>query len=401
MSGEGHRVHAAGNPGVYIHVPFCVKKCNYCAFVSGPASEERRAEYVDALIKEIMLASEGEVEGTYLTGGIKPQNIKCDTIFIGGGTPSLLTVSQIERILDTVRGVFDVTDDAEITMEANPATLDKEALAGYLGLGVNRLSMGVQSMDDEVLATLGRIHTVDDVIRDYEAAREAGFNNINFDLMFGVPGTDVEGVVDGVQRVIDLGPEHVSYYSLQLEEGTKFWQDFENGQFHEIPDEVDREMYHRGRMLLKENGYKHYEISNFAKPGFESRHNSKYWSMADYYGFGLGASSYVKGVRIMNTPDMPEYLATIAGGRLPQVDIHVNSEHDDISEAVFTGLRRNFGIKFADILGSKEKFYEYYKEVIPALESFEETGHIIIDDEGFTLSNLGIDISNKIMALFV
>ena len=396
MTVNNNVIRANGATGIYVHIPFCIRKCNYCAFLSGPSSEEERVRYVDALVKEIGLA-----EILPVAGGDWQTRPSCDTVFIGGGTPSILPASEIGRILDAIRAHFDISEDAEITMEANPATLTAEKLGGYRAVGVNRLSIGVQSFDDEVLKRLGRIHTREEVIREYELAREAGFTNINFDLMFGIPGTDVAGTLSSLREAIALAPEHISYYSLQLEEGTKFWQDFVDGTLKEVPDDTDREMYHKGRMLLKESGYEHYEISNFAKPGFRSRHNFKYWSMADYYGFGLGASSYVRGTRIMNVRDMDKYCAAVDAGRLPQGDIYVNSEHDDISEAVFTGLRRNFGIRFEDILGSKEAFYEYYKAVIPKLEDFERTGHVLLTEEGITLTNLGIDVSNQIMALFV
>ena len=389
-------VRPSGDTGIYIHIPFCTQKCNYCGFLSGPATAKEQDAYINALVREI-----GLVADLPFTGGEWRTSPRIDSVFIGGGTPSLLDASDIGRILAAVRARYDVAEDAEITIEANPASLTADKLSGYRAAGVNRLSMGVQSFDDNVLRILGRIHTAEDAVRDFALARDAGFDNIHLDLMFGIPGTDVNGTMASLRQAVSLGPEHISYYGLQLEEGTRFWADFQAGRLNEIPEETDREMYHRGRMYLKDQGYVHYEISNFAKPGFQSRHNSKYWGMADYYGFGLGASSYIRGTRVVNTGDMADYLRLVSAGRLPQADVYVNTERDDIAEAVFTGLRRNFGIRFEDILGSKEQFYDYYKSIIPRLEDFERSGHLLLTDEGITLTNLGIDVSNQIMALFV
>ena len=226
--------------GIYIHVPFCVKKCNYCAFLSGPAGPEVRQGDVNHLIEEIRLRSREVPEA--------------DTIYFGGGTPSLLTPEQIGHILEEVRKAFRITEGAEVTLEANPGTLTEESLAGYGNAGINRLSMGVQSMDDRRLRYLGRIHTAEEVRRDVKMAREAGFHNINLDLIFAIPGTDVSDAMEDLEAIAALEPEHISFYSLQLEEGTSFFRDFEAGKLREVPDETDREMYHRGIQVLREKG---------------------------------------------------------------------------------------------------------------------------------------------------
>lgn len=308
--------------GIYIHIPFCVKKCSYCAFLSGPAGPEVRQEYVNHLIEEIRLRSREVPEA--------------DTIYFGGGTPSLLTPEQIGRILEEVRSAFRISEDAEVTLEANPGTLTAESLEGYRAAGINRLSMGVQSMDDRRLRYLGRIHTAEEVRRDVKMAREAGFHNINLDLIFAIPGTDVSDAMEDLEAIAALEPEHISFYSLQLEEGTSFFRDFEAGKLREVPDETDREMYHRGIRALREKGYRHYEISNFARPGCESRHNSKYWNMAEYVGLGLGASSYTGHRRTVNETDLKVYSEMLDRGELAFMEVHENSEGDDISEAVFT-----------------------------------------------------------------
>lgn len=373
--------------GIYIHIPFCVKKCSYCAFLSGPAGPEVRQEYVNHLIEEIRLRSREVPEA--------------DTIYFGGGTPSLLTPEQIGRILEEVRSAFRISEDAEVTLEANPGTLTAESLEGYRKTGINRLSMGVQSMDDRRLRYLGRIHTAEEVRRDVKMTREAGFRNINLDLIFAIPGTDVSDAMEDLEAIAALEPEHISFYSLQLEEGTSFFRDFEAGKLREVPDETDREMYHRGIRALREKGYRHYEISNFARPGCESRHNSKYWNMAEYMGLGLGASSYTGHRRTVNETDLKVYSEKLDRGELAFMEIHENSGADDISEAVFTGLRREEGIRYRDILGSEAAFWEYFREALPEARAYEAGGFLELDDEGLRLTERGIDISNGIMALFV
>lgn len=373
--------------GIYIHIPFCIKKCNYCAFLSGPAGPEVRQEYVNHLIKEIRLRSREVPEA--------------DTIYFGGGTPSLLTPEQIGRILEEVRSAFRISEDAEVTLEANPGTLTAESLAGYRAAGINRLSMGVQSMDDRRLRYLGRIHTAEEVRRDVKMAREAGFHNINLDLIFAIPGTDVSDAMEDLEAIAALEPEHISFYSLQLEEGTSFFRDFEAGKLREVPDETDREMYHRGIQALREKDYRHYEISNFARPGYESRHNSKYWNMSEYVGLGLGASSYTGHRRTVNETDLKAYSETLDRGKLAFMEVHENSEADDISEAVFTGLRREEGVRYRDVLGSEATFWEYFREALPEARAYEAGGFLEMDDEGLRLTERGIDISNGIMALFV
>lgn len=390
------------HPGIYIHIPFCVRKCNYCAFLSYPASEEIREEYVNALIKECKehFTSHRDI--------CKDNFTSIDTIYFGGGTPSILETEQIERIISTIRNSFDVSDDAEITLEANPGTLGKtddevfDRLNSYRRIGINRLSMGVQSMNDERLKYLGRIHNSDEVKRDFALARKAGFDNINLDLIMSVPcgGSSLDAALEDVASIALLGPEHISCYSLQLEEGTKFFEMFENGEFEEVSDDIDRETYHEVCDYLKAQGYEHYEISNFAKPGRRSRHNSKYWDMSDYVGLGLGASGFISGTRYKNTEEMSEYLQ----GKCVAEE-YKNTEHDNISEAVFLGLRRKKGIKYEDIckanFTSKEDFWNYYKDVQDEAREFEQNGYLIIDDDGLRLTESGIDISNKIMALFV
>ena len=445
--------------GMYIHIPFCVKKCSYCAFLSFPAEESPRAEYTDALINEIRLRScmKEDLQGDETRSGSAEkgkERIILDTIYIGGGTPSVLDVSQLSNILKAVRKYYVIAPDAEITLEANPGTLGKKdgvtraKLTAYRSMGINRLSMGVQSMNNDRLHFMGRIHTPGDVIRDFRLARETGFGNINLDIIFSVPGESTEDALEDARRIISLGPEHISCYSLQMEEGTPFFEMAERGEITEVPDEEDRETYHRICDLLSDAGYEHYEISNFArkegpecesgKSGNQSKlrsaHNSLYWNMDDYIGCGLGASGFVHGIRYRNTSDMDRYLAFYGNvpeqmtilrpaelmEEAPYEEVHANTPFDNISEAVFTGLRRKEGISYEEAarayarnlntaettLRNEEKdagsfFWQIFADAKQEAESYAENGMLVIDEEGIRLTEKGIDISNGIMSLFV
>ncbi len=410
--------------GLYIHFPFCVKKCNYCAFLSFNADESVRRDYANALMHEIELA------GREFSGQIS-------TVYFGGGTPSIMDVSLMSLIMKAIRRNFDVLPDAEITIEANPGTLGikdrvvRAKLIAYRSMGINRLSMGVQSMDNVRLHMLGRIHTAENVVRDVNIARELGFDNINLDLIFSVPGESTEDALEDARKIIDLRPEHISCYSLQLEEGTPFYEMAEQGMISEVPDEEDRETYHRIIELLRKSGYEHYEISNFARleegkehSPFRSQHNSLYWSLDNYIGLGLGASGFMDGIRYQNTDDMEEYFRNIADDQLPVMEEKINSAFDNISEAVFTGLRRKEGITYeeakaayllaseqgstasgviagAEDMSADELFWKVFAESREEAEEYAAQGLLVIDEEGLRLTEKGVDISNGIMSLFV
>ena len=423
--------------GIYIHIPFCVRKCNYCAFLSCVADEAPREEYSQALIKEIKLRAKAMAEEAEQRGEDPAEALKIDTVYVGGGTPSVLDVSQMREIMHTVNKCFIVKDGAEVTIEANPATLGRKdgvmlaKLQAYKFIGFNRLSMGVQSMDNDRLHFLGRIHTPLNVERDMDLIRRKGFYNVNLDLMFSVPGQTTEDALADVEHILSFEPEHISCYSLQIEEGTPFASMIDSGEMTEVPDEEDRATYHKICERLKEAGYEHYEISNFAKPGYRSQHNSLYWNMDDYIGFGLGASGFLGGVRYKNTENFDEYFKAADEGRLPVADEHVNSAFDNISEAVFTGLRRIEGISYKDAIeaylraddadesiaarfanlssdpaapsndAASEAFWEIFKESKAEAVDYAARGLLIRDNDGLKLTELGIDISNSIMSLFV
>ena len=410
--------------GIYIHMPFCVRKCRYCAFLSFDAEGSPRKEYTDALEKEIKLRAALEKEnGT---------DRLISTIYIGGGTPSVMDIASMSEMVKTLKRSFEMDPDAEFTLEANPATLGRKdgvilaKLQAYKFMGVNRFSMGVQSMDNDRLHYLGRIHTAENVSRDMDIIRRKGFDNVNLDLMFSVPGESSEDALKDLEKILAFGPEHISCYSLQIEEGTPFGEMAESGELTEVPDEEDRETYHRICRRLREAGYEHYEISNFAKKGddpdapspYRSGHNSLYWNMDEYIGLGLGASGFINGVRYKNTEDLGEYLRALDEGRLPVAEEHVNTAFDNISEAVFTGLRRSEGIRYEEAVraymeaadAEKEAvsadscrnfFWKVYAEAEDEALKYAERGLLIIDNDGLRLTEQGIDISNSIMSLFV
>lgn len=397
--------------GIYIHIPFCLSKCRYCGFYSrGGADEGEMGRYAASLADDIKEYGKiyGKIPGRgcedlaldgrdYAGWGCEDSDLDgrdcedpgymVDTVFIGGGTPSILPPGAVSSLMDSLRSAFDIEADAEITIESNPKTLTREKLLEYRRAGINRLSMGLQSFDDGCLRTLGRVHTAEDFLENFRLARECGFDNINIDLMFAIPGHTMEIWEDTLERAVGLSPEHISFYSLQIEEGTPFYEMFRRGEIDQIPDETDRLMYHRAIAVLKEAGYEHYEISNAAKPGRQCRHNLKYWSMEDYLGIGSGASSFVNGVRFAEAPLM---------------EFHENDFDDTAGEFVFTGLRKTRGIRFDEFRAlTGRDFWDVFADRRGELAQFFAAGQLVETAEGLRLSEAGIDISNAIMAVFV
>lgn len=378
--------------GLYIHIPFCIKKCGYCDFLSfGGCSEELQARYTEALASEIEMYS--------------GQGIHLDTVYIGGGTPSLLRAENIEKIMKAAQAAFCISEDAEITIEANPKTLTRDKLLTYRRIGINRLSIGAQSMNDRMLSFMGRAHDRADFVENFREARSAGFDNINVDLMFGIPGQTMEMWEDSLKQVLNLEPEHISFYSLQLEEGTAFARKYRSGEM-DLPDvELDRRMYHSGIRTLKDSGYVHYEVSNCAKPGKHSRHNMKYWNFDEYYAVGLGAHSFLYGEgRRCNTADFDTYFQMIGTGRLPWDESMYEEEsiRDFMGEYVFTSLRKLEGLSledFHDTFGVD--FFNIYRKQTDALDEYVKKGFVVVTDTHISLTINGIDHSNEIMAEFV
>ncbi len=375
-----------GEIELYVHIPFCIRKCNYCDFLSFPSEEEERDTYVKALcaeIEEMGKLSEGE---------------KVRSIFIGGGTPSILKIRQMERILQAVHQSFDINEDAEISMEANPGTLNREKLEAYHKMGINRLSIGLQSTEDSCLRKLGRIHTFAQFEENYQQARAAGFKNINIDLMSALPGQTLESYKETLETVLDLKPEHISSYSLILEEGTPFYED--DKLIDQLPDEEsERRMYEMTKEILADRGYFRYEISNYALPGKECRHNLGYWDDLPYVGLGLGASSYWRGARFSNETCLEKYMAEPFVMPEKREDYHVLPKEEQMEEYMFLGLRKCAGVSvelFREKYGVTMK--EIYGEII---DKYMKAGLLEISDGRLRLTDSGIDVSNRIFSEFL
>lgn len=369
--------------GVYIHIPFCVQKCVYCDFLSAPATKEMQKAYVRALKREI------EQEAGSYTDYI------VETVFFGGGTPSILEAEEITECLAVLRKRYHIGKRAEITIEMNPGTATLEKLQGLRAAGVNRLSIGLQSAQNEELKLLGRIHTWEDFLHTYEMARAAGFRNINIDLMSALPGQSCKTWEDSLQKVLALRPEHISAYSLMIEEGTRLYDHLE--EYPPVPsEEDDRRMYQRTKKLLQEHGYERYEISNYALKGWESRHNTVYWTRKAYAGFGLGASSMVADKRWNNTTDMTRYLA--ADGEKKE-NIQALSLQECMEEYMFLGLRRMQGV-------SAQGFYETFDKTMEevygtVIAKWIKEGYLQQKGDFVSLTEEGIDVSNVILADFL
>lgn len=378
---------------LYIHIPFCVRKCAYCDFLSGPQDDETIKQYVVSLLEEIRahgfnrdLISSHEVT----------------SIFLGGGTPSILNISQIKRIFEAIKNTFAVTEDAEITIEANPGTVTREKLETYRSCGINRISFGLQSTNNEELKLLGRIHTYEEFLESFALARECGFDNINVDLISAIPKQTLASWEETLQNVIKLNPEHISAYSLIVEEGTLFAKVYGDGCPGEkdLPDEEEeRKIYYRTEEFLEEAGYHRYEISNYAKEGKECKHNLGYWERKEYLGIGLGAASLIDNTRYKNTDDLAYYIKNASRLEMIQEDIQVLSQKEQMEEFVFLGLRKMEGIsekEFKESFGiSIDETYGIQLEKLLKEELLERKHARIM------LTRRGIDVSNYVFAEFL
>lgn len=417
--------------GIYIHIPFCKKKCRYCDFLSYSGCDTgKQKEYVNSLCKEISAYS------------LIADKYKVDTIFIGGGTPSYIHAEYIGKILEAVRAIFTVDKDAEITLEGNPDSLTRDKLILYKSFGINRLSIGLQSANDEMLKNLGRVHNYDQFIAAYSRAREAGFENINIDIMSGLPGESMESYVKTLGKVVELSPEHISAYSLIVEDGTPL---AENDELLKLlpSEELDRKQYARTKLLLRQSGYERYEISNYARVGYECRHNLTYWTGGEYLGVGLGAASYIRlpaayynsfgnlyeedaslyadnnisdnltTVRFKGVDNIDEYIGRFSRFGSGWIDINsvrelisdyyteiqVLKQKDLMEEFMFLGLRCIKGV-------SRNRFYESFGKGIDdiygrVIDKYVTSGHLISDEDYIYLSDKGLDVSNTVMAEFM
>ena len=377
---------------LYIHIPFCIRKCFYCDFLSAPADQDTIAQYMESLKKQLVRQAASF------------QDKKIDTVFIGGGTPTVLLIQQITELLETVQMNYALAEDVEVSVEANPGTKTAGKVRALVNGGVNRVSLGLQSASEEELRLLGRIHTYDDFLRSYGLLREGGIRNLNVDLMSALPGQTIASYEKTLHQVLSLHPEHISAYSLIIEEGTPFYEQFREDeklrdageQPRLLPsEESERAMYELTGELLADYGYERYEISNYAKAGYECRHNIGYWTGEEYLGAGLGASSYIEGVRFCNTSDLREYLDEDFAPR----EVQKLSKSDRMAEFFYLGLRMTGGVAKAAFVrhfgfGAETVYGDVLKDLV-AQELLEDTG------THFRLTAFGRDVSNQVLYRFL
>lgn len=365
--------------GLYVHIPFCLKKCRYCDFNSGNMPDSVKEEYIDALICEMSEYREAEV----------------DTVYIGGGTPTVLKTETLEKVINCIKDNFILLPNTEFTVEMNPKTADIKKLEMMYKMGVNRLSIGVQSFCDEELCELGRVHSGLDAKEAIKLAKDAGFENISIDLMSAIPKQTLKSFSKSLETAILQNPSHISCYSLILEEGTPLFDDVKSGKTVLCDEDTERDIYEYAVKTLEQNGYKQYEISNFAKDGKMSRHNIKYWTLEEYVGLGLSAHSFLDGVRFSNTDDIKSYISH----NFRSGEKEVLTKADMMSEFVFLGLRMMDGISETVFF---QKFGKSIFEVFQKpLEKFIKTGFLVHKGGRIYLSKEGISVSNRIMCEFL
>lgn len=379
--------------GIYIHIPFCKQKCSYCDFVSFPKDKSIQEQYIQALIKEI---KERKIELQNLQ-----EECQASTVYVGGGTPSYIEANAIKQILEEIKQVYRIENDAEFTIEMNPGTISEEKLRIYKESGINRISIGLQTTQDNLLKQIGRIHTYEQFLENYKLARKLGFSNINVDLMIGLPNQNMKNVEESIERVIKLNPEHISVYSLILEEGTKLYEQYLKNELELPTEEMERDMYWKVKEKLEKAGYRQYEISNFAKQGKESKHNLACWNQKEYLGFGLAAHSYLENTRYSNTEDIEEYMKNIELGKLTKNRIlhETQTEEDKRKEYMLLGLRKIEGVSISKF---KEKFVQnplflFRKE----LNRLVEEKLITVELDQIKLTPKGLDLANIVWEEFV
>jgi oxygen-independent coproporphyrinogen-3 oxidase len=371
--------------GLYVHIPFCSAICNYCNFNRGLFDGPQKARYVDALLAEIAAA---ESPGT-----------PADTIYFGGGTPSLLEPSEVARIVGACRQAFDVAADAEVTLEANPESVDEAKLAELRKAGVNRLSFGVQSFRDDELKRLSRLHTADRARMAVGEARRAGFDNLSLDLMMWLPEQRVEQWLESVDAAMALAPDHVSFYLLEVYPNAPLREDMARARWSQAPDDDAAAMYVSAMERLESGGYEQYEISNVARPGFRSRHNLKYWTDGEWLGFGCGAHTTRGGVRTKNVSSTDDYIACVASGRSPAVEVRRMSTEERLGDALFTALRLTDGINLDDI---RERYgVDVWERYGAELAVHMEAGLLRRDGPRLWLTRQGMLLAHEVMTVFV
>lgn len=374
---------------VYLHIPFCQRKCYYCAFNSYPWQEDLAQSFVGSLNKEI------EWWGKELT----PFPFQVSTLFLGGGTPTCLQAKQLEEILAVCQKFFPLAADAEISVEANPGTVDKEKLLVLKEYGVNRLSFGVQSLDDRFLSFLGRIHTKKEFLTNYHLARALGFENINLDFIFALPNQSLKNWQDNLKEGAALEPNHLSTYNLVLEEGTPLQKRYQAGEFAQAEEDLDLDMYQYTIEYLTGLGFNHYEISNFAKPGLECRHNLVYWQNKEYLGLGPGAHSFWQKTRFFNSLLPKEYIGRIEAGQRPVAEIEVITKELEMGETMMQGLRLLQGVSQAEFF---QRFNQPFKAVYgEKLFQLKRLGLLVEEGERIHLTRQGLYLANNVFEQFL
>lgn len=377
--------------GLYIHIPFCKQKCYYCDFISYSDQKEKIEKYINALTKEIELES----------NKYKKEEYEISTIYLGGGTPSFLESKYIENIMDIVKEYYNIKNDAEITIEINPGTVNKDKLEHYKQIGINRISIGLQSTKNELLKQIGRIHTYEEFLNCYELARKVGFKNINVDLIIGIPNQTLEDVDEALNKIIELNPEHISLYSLIVEENTIIEKMIRKKEISLPEEEIERKMYWKSKNKLEENNYIHYEISNFAKEGYISKHNYNCWKQKEYLGFGIAAHSYIENNRYCNIDLLDKYISNIENEKIEnnRTICEIQTEEEKQKEYMLLGLRTIEGVNIQEF---KNKFIEnpiylFRKQ----LEKLVKEDLIEIDLNQIKLTTKGLDLANIVWEEFV
>ena len=386
------------NMGLYIHIPFCKKKCEYCDFISYEGKENLVEKYIECVKHE--LTEIGEQNRIDYENNLDDL-VLVKTVYIGGGTPSFINSKYISELLNVIKNSFTLDNDVEITLEVNPGTADEYKLKEYKDSGINRLSIGLQETHDRILKNIGRIHTYENFLNTYNLARKIGFNNINVDLMLGLPGQTLLDLNESLDNVIKLNPEHISVYSLILEEGTPLYFKVSNHQVQLPDDELERRMYWKVKEKLQKAGYIHYEISNFAKLGYESKHNLACWNQEEYIGVGVASHSYTNNVRYSVIENIEEYIKNIdTDNEADNIIFHEKQNKDSkMQEYMLLGLRKIEGIKIQEF---KNKFETepivLYKN---ELKKLKDEGLIKIDSNSIKLTNKGLDLANIVWEEFV
>lgn len=374
--------------GLYIHVPFCAQKCNYCDFNSYKIEEKnQKTDYLISIRKEMELYKE------------EFKNKEFTSVFLGGGTPSILTPEELTTLMENIYSNFNIGKDAEITMECNPGTLDKAKLKAIKSLGINRLSMGLQVTQDHHLKYIGRIHTYEQFEKNYKDAIEVGINNINVDLMYSLPNQSFDEWKETLNKIINLNPSHISAYSLILEEGTKFYDMYLNKEFELNDEEVDINIYNYTIDTLCKNGYHQYEISNYSKEGYECKHNIVYWQCDNYLGLGPGASGYINNYRYSNICDIKGYNKCLEYDKRPIEEKNILSKKDEMEEFIFMGLRMNKGINLDEFYKRFNiDFKHRYNDILGKLKNLNL---IIEQNNNIILTQRGREISNTVFVEFI